>query len=350
VTGPDPNALEIEPGIRMKLDEVGWQVAGRKIELIVEDDAFDPTLSVEKAKKLVGVDKVDVIFGSLLVSCSLAVSSYLTPYKIPQFTFVEMPPEGYLMGGRNVFCLNGQQRGVTQYLGAYAYNTLGYKTAAVLNQDFVAGEELSQGFINGFQGAGGQVIQRQRVAMGTMDYAPYVTAIKKADCVAFWLLPEESMRFMPLYFGSNLGMPLMLIHGSFPNGMLQAVGDSTLGMLSVHRWCETLDYPLNKQWTAAFTEATGKAPEYLGISGYEIASVFLAAVQATGGDTTPEVINDAIRKVKIDLPSGMTSFTDDGVGIGDLHILQAQKVGGNVVWESIFTYNQVPYVEGIMGQ
>ncbi len=347
VTGPDPTALEIEPGIRMKLDEVGWQVAGRQIQLIVEDDAFDPTTAVEKAKKLVEVDKVDAIFGSLLVSCSLAVDSYLTQYKIPQFPFVEEPPDAFVMGGRNVFSLYGTQRGVCQYLGAYAYDQLGYKTAAVIHQDFVAGEELSQGFIDGFEAAGGTIVQRQRVPIGTMDYAPYVTAIKKADCVAFWLLPEEDLRFMPLYFSSKLGMPLMLMHCSFPNVMLQMVGDDALGMYSVHRWCRDLDYPLNEQWVDAFIKKYGNDPQYLGISGYEITSIFLQAVEATGGDTTPDVINNAIRNVKMDLPSGVTSFNDEGIAIGDLHILQAQKVGGTEMWAPIFTYNQIPYIEGM---
>ena len=53
LTGPEANLGPANmEGIKMAFDEAGWQVAGRPIEFIPEDEAFDPAKALEKAKKL----------------------------------------------------------------------------------------------------------------------------------------------------------------------------------------------------------------------------------------------------------------------------------------------------------
>ena len=229
-------------------------------------------------------------------------------------------------------------------LGEYTYDVLGYRTATIMHQDFLAGQELSQGFIDAFEAKGGKSIQRQRIPVGTVDYAPYVTAMQKADCVVCWLLPEETARLLPTYFASGLGMPFIQLHGSFPEVMLQEVGDKGVGIISIHRWCLNLDSPTNKQFVDAYVKKYGVDANYLSTAGYEDMSIILEAIKATGGDTRPEVLDDAIRKVKIDTPSGITSFNQEGVAIGDLHILEAAIMDGKIMWKPIFTYTQVPYL------
>jgi len=44
-------------------DSIGWSIAGRKVEIIKEDDQFNPQVGLQKAKKLIESDKVDVLIG-----------------------------------------------------------------------------------------------------------------------------------------------------------------------------------------------------------------------------------------------------------------------------------------------
>src|ERR1700719_3017724 len=48
---------------RMSLyfDSINWTVAGRKIEIVKEDDQFNPQVGLQKAKKLVESDNVDLV-------------------------------------------------------------------------------------------------------------------------------------------------------------------------------------------------------------------------------------------------------------------------------------------------
>lgn len=50
-------------GAKVALDEVGLEIAGRKIELVLEDDGAMPAVTVTKARKLVELNKVNAMAG-----------------------------------------------------------------------------------------------------------------------------------------------------------------------------------------------------------------------------------------------------------------------------------------------
>jgi branched-chain amino acid transport system substrate-binding protein len=43
-------------GMSLYFDSIGWTIGGRKIEIIKEDDQFNPQVGLQKAKKLVESD------------------------------------------------------------------------------------------------------------------------------------------------------------------------------------------------------------------------------------------------------------------------------------------------------
>ena len=45
-------------GMSLYFDSIGWTIAGRKIELIKEDDQFNPQVGLQKAKKLIESGKI----------------------------------------------------------------------------------------------------------------------------------------------------------------------------------------------------------------------------------------------------------------------------------------------------
>jgi ABC-type branched-subunit amino acid transport system substrate-binding protein len=64
-------------GIEMALDEADYEVAGREIELIVEDVQMDAAICLEKVKKLNEMDNVDLVIGPYLTSQGLAIRDYI---------------------------------------------------------------------------------------------------------------------------------------------------------------------------------------------------------------------------------------------------------------------------------
>lgn len=85
--------IPYEKGIRTAL-ALHPQIAGHKVQLIVLDDASDPTTAARDARKLVNEDKVDVLIGTSGVPGAMAIAAVARETKTPLIspTPVNLPP------------------------------------------------------------------------------------------------------------------------------------------------------------------------------------------------------------------------------------------------------------------
>ena len=70
-------------GFAMWLDEISNQIAGRKVEVIVEDTQGQPDLALAKLRKLVESDRVHVLAGRLFAHVGYALAPKVDELKIP---------------------------------------------------------------------------------------------------------------------------------------------------------------------------------------------------------------------------------------------------------------------------
>src|ERR671936_386813 len=70
-------------GTELYLDEIGRQIGGRKVELIVEDDEGNPATALNKTRKMVEQDKVHIVTGGLLANVGYALQPYIDGQRIP---------------------------------------------------------------------------------------------------------------------------------------------------------------------------------------------------------------------------------------------------------------------------
>src|SRR5262245_65002582 len=76
-------AKDMVNGFTMYLDEIGHQMAGRKVELIVEDSQGRPDVAVSKLRKLVEHDRVHLTAGVLFGHLGYALAPKMEEYRIP---------------------------------------------------------------------------------------------------------------------------------------------------------------------------------------------------------------------------------------------------------------------------
>jgi branched-chain amino acid transport system substrate-binding protein len=85
---PGPAALFSAPGLAetayMKMINDQGGINGRKINLISVDDGYLPWRTANETRKLIEVERVAFIFGSIATPTQLAVATYLNNRKIPQ--------------------------------------------------------------------------------------------------------------------------------------------------------------------------------------------------------------------------------------------------------------------------
>lgn len=343
MTAGDPvGSNYIHQGIKFKLNEVGLEVAGRKIMLIMEDDAADPAIAVDKARKLVEKDRVDVVLGPLFSHCGIAVANYLTKSKTPNISPLGHPIQALKFGGGNVFLHPGTLGGTTAQMGTYAYDEIGYRTATVLVADYVTGEEYAKAFSDTFEAKGGRIVQTQRAPIGTMDFSAYVTGLAKADCLFLWLVPPDAARFAKQYNAAARKLPVICSPAfTLVEDMLAEIGDPALGWIGQGYYSSEIDTPINRKFVNAYTKAIGNRPIMHSEGGYAMTTLFLEAVQATRGETSHEAINKALGKIKVELPGGNFHFTSEGLGVGDQYILKVVKKDGRYIWDVVKKYDQV---------
>src|SRR5689334_16008888 len=70
-------------GCELYWQETGWQMAGRKVEVVLEDNEGNPATTLTKARKLVDSDKVHMLAGVILSNVAYALVPYVEQQGIP---------------------------------------------------------------------------------------------------------------------------------------------------------------------------------------------------------------------------------------------------------------------------
>ncbi len=69
---------------------------------------------------------------------------------------------------------------------------------------------------------------------------------------------------------------------------------------------------------------------------------YLDAVEATGGDTSPAAIRDAIIGHSFETPASPNTYTAAGYPIRDSFITQVQRIDGKLKWAVLKTIPAIP--------
>ena len=143
----DVNAGQIN-GLKLRLKQVGYQIAGRKVELVIEDDAGDPNTGLSKAQKLIERDRVDLVIGPFLGHVMAATQDYFGRKGVPVLPLVGQTPENVKPANILVPSWNSAQLG--RMMGEFAAAKLGYKNAVIVSSKYSFGTRVSEGFRSGF--------------------------------------------------------------------------------------------------------------------------------------------------------------------------------------------------------
>jgi branched-chain amino acid transport system substrate-binding protein len=331
--------------LRFTLDEANWEVAGRPIQLIVEDEGgTDPTVAMEKLRKLVEVDKIDVLTGPFYGASRPVCWAYAS--SVPIVTVDVIPAERPEMEYDYTFY--GAQAYIDENytLGKYAYDKMGIRTVTTIAWDYQCPWDFIEGFTDGFQEEGGTVVQQQWTEIGAADYTPYLSALKEADAVATACCGGDN-EMKVLIQANELGIRQKM-KGWFTCGtaelespqLLSQLGDLGLGAMYSGPYCASIDTQANKDFVAKFEAKFGEAPSCWDEMRYEVIHIILAGLEATKGDTDPAKLKAAIQGLKLEFPSGSFSFDEGRVAVRDRYLVQIEKVGGEYVGVIVQKDNQ----------
>lgn len=328
---------ELSRGVDWVLSENGYEIAGRPIIVIEEDEGETPEKAVAKAKKLVEQDKVDVILGPLLAHSTMAVQGYLKMKGVPQLAFG--PSDEPV--SKHAFWSYATGRGGAYPGGQWAYDVLGARKATFLYTDYLFSHQLRDGFKAGFEARGGTIVADIPVPWPEIDMAPYLVKIKDTDVVVPFLVPAAAT-FVQQYREFGLKVPVFFMAAlMYEEPLLRALGDAALGMYGTTWYSAEIDTPENKRFVAAFKNKYGYYPAMGTIQGYWPARMYVEALKATRGNADPKKITDALLAIKsIDTPAGTLSYTSGRTSVQDIYILQVVKKD-RYAWKVLKKYSGI---------
>lgn len=345
--GMAANGKDMLTGIQLYLEEIGYQAAGRKIELIVEDDEAVPATGLTKTRKLVEKDEVHVMTGGLMASTGYALAPYIDSKEIPM-TYPIMAPDDLTQRQRAKWIVrtgwNSSQP--NHPLGEYAYQTLKMRKVVIIGLDYAFGWECAGGFQKTFEEAGGKIIQKIWTPLTVQDFSPYLSQIsKEADGVYAMFTGRTTLQFTKQYqeFGLKGKIPLIGGGTTTDEHALPSMGDEAIGIITSLHYSEALDNPANKKFVKAYREKAKKSASYYSEGTYTGARWIVEAIKAIKGDVEnrPKFM-EALRKVEIkDVPRGPLKLDSYGNPIQNVYIRKVERVGGELQNTVIHTYPNV---------
>ncbi|GAJ21350.1 unnamed protein product, partial [marine sediment metagenome] len=187
-----------------------------------------------------------------------------------------------------------------------------------------------------------EVVQYQWSPVGATDYAPYFAAMQEADLMVMFQYGAGVISFVKQWheFGFWDKQPLLLlINDSLQEPSLAELGDFTIGLHAATNYSWTVDNPVNNKFVPAFVAKTGMMPEPPAHWAYTATTIFLAIMEKTNGDTTPEVMRDALFGLTVDsIPGPITFDGEMGYSLVNTFITEVQLVDGQLAYKVIETY------------
>lgn len=339
------NGIAALAGMQVYFDRVNWTTGGgRKIEILKEDDQFNPQIGLEKAKKFVEQDKVAMLVGPQGSNVAMALLNYVQQAKA--FLVVEGAGTDAITRKLHpyIFRTSISTWQLSMPMAQYIADKL-TKEVVLTAADYAGGHDVMNEFKVAFAARGGKILKEMYPPVGTTDFSPYLTDLKSiAPKATYNFYPgSDAMRFMQQYI--QYGLPKAAALTGFElvdQQALPAVGKAALGVVTTVPYVDTLDTPENKSFVAEYHKKTGRLPDHFADYGFTAAMAIDKTLQATGGDTGRDKLAAAMVNVKFTSPRGPFRFDPKTHNpIQNIYVCEVKEVGGVVRNMPIFTYHDV---------
>ncbi len=340
----------------------GAKIAGKDIQ-IVGFGCSDSTANkaLEETRRLVEQLGADILIGPLSGDEGIAVANYAKTNQ-PNKTFINGisgAQEATLkVQAPNFFRFNPDGAQWSAGLGGYAYNKLGWRTAAVIGDDYAFPYTSLAGFIAEFCAIGGNVTKRVWPPLGTTDYSSFVAQLPtNVDGIFVGVGGAGLITFLKQYQQANGPLKSAHIMGNLfwiDPQLLAAIGTPMVGAVAASGIAADDTSAQTKAYVAELAPypATQKDAASVFTLGYWSAMTALGmALTSVNGDISgnQKALQAALAKVVIDGPYGKISLDSNRQAIADNWVTQITPppAGSNV--PGLKTILQIPKVDQTFG-
>ena len=277
---------QIEGAIKLWLAQSGGRAGGKKVEVIIKDDAGVADTTRRLAQELVVNDKVVALAGFGLTPLALATAPIATQSKTPMVVMAaatSMITESSPYIVRTSFTLPQAAVGIAEWA---AKNKI--KKVVTLVADYGPGNDAEKFFASQFQLNGGVIADKLRTPLRSPDFAPVLQKVRDAapDALFVFLPSGQGAQFMKQFGERGLdkaGIKLIATGDVTDDDQLNDMGDVALGVVNSHHYSAAHPSAANKKYVADFQAANKFRPNFMSVGGYDGMRVIFKALDATKG-------------------------------------------------------------------
>lgn len=348
-------------GVRLALEEHKYTAGGKKIELITGSSDASPDSAIRATRKLVEQDGVQVLVGPLSGSEGLAVKDYaktkpnvtfLNGSSAAQDTTLRDPAENFFrFGTEGAQWMAG--------LGEYVYNEKGYRSIAVLAEDYSFPYTQVFGFLEPFCRLGGKAPADARfwVPIGNKDYSSVIAALPDdVDAIYVALGGADAVNFLTQYEQSGGDLPLVGGSITVDQTVLGSKGrtrDFVIGTPSAGPISDTWDDPRWQKFVDAYKAQFPDgfpSPSLFAHSYYVNTKAALLALDEVGGDLSDggKKYRDVLSNLSFETPTGMVKLDERRNAIADIFLTEVSEgPDGNLLNKTIKVIPSVSQTLGV---
>ncbi len=347
MTGPFASTgRQVEAGVKAYMALNGDTVAGKKIEIVLRDDAGVADQTRRIAQELVVNDGVKMLMGFGLTPLAMSVAPVLNQAKVPAIitsatTSAIMPQSQYYVRTS----MAGPQSAVPVATWAVQNNV---KRVVTLVSDYGPGIDIEQGFTNQFKKEGGTIVEAVRVPLANPDFAPFLQRVRdsKPDAVFVFVPSGVGSLFMKQFIERGLaeaGIKLIGTGDITDDDLLNGIGPAAKGVITGHFYSALHDSPENKAFVAQVKKANSNMrPNFMSVGGYDAMTLAYSALKKTNGDTDGTKLVEAMKGASWTSPRGPITIdpaTRDIVQ--DIYMREVKEVNGELYNVEFATYPKI---------
>ena len=326
---------QIDAAVKLYLQQHGDMVAGRKIEVILRDDAGVADTTKRLAQELIVRDKVSVLAGFGLTPLAMATAPLAAQAKVPM---VVMAAATSIITAQNPFIVRTSQV-LPQPAAAMAQWAVenGIKSAVTLVTDYGPGIDAETWFAKRMKDGGGEVLASLRMPLASPDFAPFLQRAADAR-------PQAMFVFVPSGQGAALakqfaergldksGIRFIATGDVTDDDQLNGMGDVMVGVVNAGHYSAAHPSAVNKAFVGAFKAANpGMRPNFMAVAGYDGMHAIYQALARTKGETDGAALVEAMKGLSWESPRGpMMIDPQTRDVVHNLYVRKVERVDGEL--------------------
>jgi branched-chain amino acid transport system substrate-binding protein len=328
------------------------RVAGKRVSFVRACQGGSFASMIAAARRLVERDGVDAVVGPLAVPYATALRRYAERRPETVFSIALSGEQGVTLKrpGANVFRFNQAEATWMAGLAAYAYRTLGWRTAATIGEDNPSGWSETAGFVAEFCALGGKIVKRIWSPFFSSDLSRLVPEIPAgADGVLLGDGSQAVDSFLDAYRKRHPDIGRHVLTGAFSLFFVH-LDDRVRGLVVGTPFLPGSGYPPWRRYAAAITKSfPGLAgPSGFDLSYYDATEPLLEALEAVRGDLSDggRRFRQALQELRFDAPNGPIHLDRNRQAVGPNFLLRIEMSGGKF---RAVPFRVVPNVEQTFG-